>query len=101
MLALAFSAGSALAGDDESNSTEFRLTEAGDREFVNGEVVNEEVPSAELLEFLAEFDGVEDDETFELLIENGLNDYEKSQAQETHDPDGIADELNPEEAENE
>jgi hypothetical protein len=41
-----------------------------------------ENPSADFLEFLADFDGVEDDETFDLLIENGLNDYEKSQAQE-------------------
>lgn len=35
-------------------------------------------PSAEFLEFLAEFEDV-DDETFELLVEHGVRDQEKEQ----------------------
>ncbi len=38
----------------------------------------EEMPSEEMLEFLMEFDGT-DDETFDMMIKNGIKDHETAE----------------------
>jgi len=49
-----------------------------------GEEQPASAPSSELLEFLAEF-GELDEQTFELIVFHGLDDYQKENAQKNHD----------------
>lgn len=49
--------------------------------YAGGESPGQDRPSAAMLEFLAQFEDV-DDETFELLVEHGLRDHKKQDNQQ-------------------
>ncbi len=58
---------------------------------------NESVPSAEFLQFLLEFDEA-DEETFDMMIENGIRDQEQTDIDDFLDQDRVD---NPSDTENE